>query len=56
MGQILYGSAKTTEATRRAIQNSQESLKNLANKYGINKKTVSKWRKRKTVSDADLVA
>ena len=27
MGQILHGSAKTTEAIRRAIQNSQESLR-----------------------------
>ena len=26
MGQILHGSAKTTEAVRRAIQNSQESI------------------------------
>ncbi len=28
MGQILHGSATTTEAVRRAIQNSQESLEN----------------------------
>jgi len=30
MGQILYGSATTTEAVRRAIQHSQESLRALA--------------------------
>jgi hypothetical protein len=30
MGQILRGSARTTEAIRRAIQNSQASLRNLA--------------------------
>ena len=30
MGQILHGSATTTEAIRRAIQNSQESLRALA--------------------------
>ena len=27
MGQVLHGCAKTTEAVRRAIQDSQESLK-----------------------------
>ena len=46
MGQILHGSARTTEVTRRAIQNSQESLKALSERYGVNHKTVSKWRKR----------
>ncbi len=43
MGQILHGCAKTTEAIRFAIQNSQESLKTLARKYSINPKTVAKW-------------
>ncbi|MBY5775195.1 IS481 family transposase, partial [Rhizobium leguminosarum] len=46
MGQILHGSATTTEAIRRAIQNSQASLRVLAKRYGINQKTVAKWRKR----------
>jgi len=46
MGQILHGSARTTEAVRRTIQHSQESLNVLAQRYGINPKTVSKWRKR----------
>jgi hypothetical protein len=27
MGQVLHGSARTTEAVRRAIQHSQESLR-----------------------------
>lgn len=54
MGQILHGSARTTEATRRAIQNSQESLRVLAARYGINPKTVAKWRKRNNVSDAPM--
>ena len=40
-----------TEAIRRAIQNSQESLIWLVKRYGINPKTVAKWRKRTTVSD-----
>ena len=47
MGQILHGSATTTEAIRRAIQNSQESLRALANRHGINQKTVN----RATASD-----
>lgn len=51
MGQILHGSATTTAAIRRAIQNSQESLRALAKRHGINQKTVSKWKKRTSVSD-----
>lgn len=51
MGQILHGSATTTEAIRRAIQNSQESLRALARHYGINQKTVAKWKKRTSVTD-----
>ena len=51
MGQILHGSATTTEAIRRAIQSSQESLRALARRYGINQKTVGKWRNRSSVSD-----
>lgn len=54
MGQLLHGSARTTEATRRAIQNSQESLRALAARYGINPKTVAKWRNRKSVSDLPM--
>jgi transposase-like protein len=46
MGQILHGSATTTEVVRRAIQNSQASLRELAGRYGINQKTVAKWRRR----------
>ena len=51
MGQVLHGSAKTTEAVRRAIQNSQESLRTLSKRYGINPKTVAKWKKRTSVAD-----
>lgn len=36
MGQVLHGSATTTEAVRRVIQHSQESLGALAKRYGIN--------------------
>ncbi len=51
MGQVLHGSATTTEAVRRAIQHSQASLRGLAKRYGINPKTVAKWRKRSSVPD-----
>jgi hypothetical protein len=51
MGQVLHGCATTTEAVRRATQNSQESLRALAKRYGINQKTVAKWKQRETVAD-----
>lgn len=51
MGQVLHGCATTTEAVRRAIQHSQESLRVLATRYGINPKTVAKWKKRAAVTD-----
>src|SRR6202046_1922384 len=51
MGQVLHGSATTTAAVRRAIQHSQESLRVLAKRYGINPKTVAKWKQRGSVTD-----
>ena len=51
MGQVLHGSATTTEAVRRAIQHSQASLRQLARRYGINPKTVAKWKKRASTAD-----
>ena len=51
MVQVLYGRATTTVAIRRAIQHSQESLRVLATRYGINQKTVAKWKKRTAVDD-----
>jgi transposase InsO family protein len=51
MVQVLHGRATTTAAVRRAIQHSQESLRVLAGRYGINPKTVAKWKKRESVSD-----
>src|SRR5438874_10515011 len=51
LGQVLHGSATTTEAIRRAIQRSQESLRTLARRHGINPKTVAKWKKRSSVAD-----
>ncbi len=51
MGQVLHGSARTTAAVRRAIHHSQESLRVLARRHGINPKTVAKWKKRPSVQD-----
>jgi transposase-like protein len=51
MGQVLHGSATTTEAVCRAIQNSQESLRALSKRYNINQKTAAKWKKRTSVAD-----
>src|SRR3712207_5657699 len=54
MGQVLHGSATTTEAVRRAIQLRQESVRALARRYGISPTTVQKWRKRGTTADARM--
>src|SRR4028118_1650821 len=51
MGQVLHGSARTTEAVRRAIQLRQESVRALAKRFGVSPTTVQKWRKRETVAD-----
>lgn len=51
MGQILHGSATTTEAVRRAIQHSQASLRTLARRYGVNQKTVAKGKRRTSTTD-----
>jgi transposase-like protein len=54
MGQVLHRSVTTTEAIRRAIQHSQESLRALSRRHGINPKTVAKWRKRCPVADLPI--
>ena len=51
VGQVHHGSATTTAAVRRAIQHSQESLRRLAKRYGINPKTVAKWKGRPSTVD-----
>ena len=54
MGQVLHGSATTTHAIRTAIQRSKAPLKDLAARYGLNRKTVAKWRRRAFVHDAPM--
>lgn len=54
MGQVLHGSATTTHAVRAAIQRSKAPLQDLAARYGLNRKTVAKWRKRAFVHDVAM--
>ena len=54
MGQVLHGSATTTETVRRAIQARQESVRAAAKRYGVSPTTVQKWRSRQTSSDARM--
>jgi hypothetical protein len=54
MGRILHGCAATTAALRRTIQNSQESLSAMTDRYHLNVKTVAKWRKRTIVEDSPM--
>jgi transposase InsO family protein len=51
MGQVLHGSARPTAAVRRAIHHSQESLRTLAKRHGLNPQTVAKWKKRTSAAD-----
>lgn len=54
MGQILHGSAKTTHAVRAELQRSQAPAAELARRFGINEKTVRKWRSRRSVEDEPM--
>lgn len=54
MGQLLHGCAATTHAVRAAIQRSQVSIAELSRTYGLNPKTVAKWKDRDGVVDAPM--
>ena len=54
MSQRLHGRATTTHATRRALQKSAVPTARLAREFGLNRKTVAKWRVRTTVEDAPM--
>ena len=51
MGNNCHGRATTTPAIRKKIQESTETIKALAQRYGINHNTVKKWRSRKSTED-----
>jgi SAM-dependent methyltransferase len=52
MASVPHGSARTTPRLRAEFQASKESSRALAARYGLNAKTVRKWRKRTTTADA----
>lgn len=54
MAGVLHGSARTTPRIRAELQASKESTRSLAKQYGLNAKTVTKWRKRTTTDDAPM--
>lgn len=54
MGQVLHGSAKTTHAVRAELQRLRASVAQIAKRFGINEKTVSKWRNRQSVDDMPM--
>ena len=54
IGQLPHGSAKTTHAVRGELQRSQASVAQLARRFGINEKTMIKWRKRQSVEDLPM--
>lgn len=54
MAGLLHGSARTTPRVRAELQASKESTQSLAEQYGLNPKTVAKWRKRDTTDDAPM--
>ena len=53
MGQVLHGSARTTEAVRRAIQLRQQSVRATSKRYGVSP-TIQEWRNRETTADAAI--
>src|SRR5271168_680521 len=54
MASVLHGSARTTPRLRAEFQASKESSRALATRYGLNAKTVRKWRERTTTADAPM--
>lgn len=51
MNAQLNSNARTTAKDRKAIRESPESLQVLAKRYGVNPKTVAKWKKRASSDD-----
>jgi transposase InsO family protein len=50
----LHGSARTTPRVRAELQAAKEGTRSLAARYGLNPKTVAKWRRRSTTTDAPM--
>ena len=54
MAPSLHGSARTTPRARAELQAAQASTRALAARYGLNPKTVAKWRHRTTTGDRPM--
>jgi len=54
MASVLHGSARTTPRIRAELQAAQAPSRAIALQYGINPKTVLKWRRRSTIADAPM--
>jgi len=54
MASVLHGSARTTPRIRAELQTAQTPSRAAARQYGINPKTVLKWRRRSTTADAPM--
>jgi len=54
MGQVLHSNARTTEAIRREIRASKESIAKAAIRFNVNPKTIIKWRKREDTKDLPM--
>ena len=54
MAGSLHGSARTTPRVRAELQASQEATSTLAQRYGLSRTTVAKWRTRTTTDDAPM--
>jgi transposase-like protein len=54
MASVLPGSARTTPRVRAELKAAQASSRALAAQYGLNPKTVLKWRRRPTTADAPM--
>lgn len=54
MATMLHGSARTTPRIRAELQRSKEKTSTLAQRYGLSRTTVTKWRSRTTTADAPM--
>ena len=54
MASVLHGSARTTPRVRAELKAAQAPARVLATQYGLNVKTVLKWRNRVEITDAPM--
>ena len=54
MAIVLHGSARTTPRVRAELQASKEKTSALAERYGLSRTTVTKWRARTSTADAPM--